>query len=127
MRVAALPGVRQAINVTQPNSKLLLEHLWEGDLIALRRGRIFDRMPAHVDLEQVRTHKRVEGMLLGLAVGDALGHSTEWQYDPERRRREFGVILDYVASGHSRPGAVSDADANGHGSASALPDEQPRN
>jgi len=38
---------------------------------------------------------RVRGMLLGLAIGDALGHGSEG-LNPEERRRRFGEIRDYV-------------------------------
>jgi ADP-ribosyl-[dinitrogen reductase] hydrolase len=47
-------------------------------------------LPAGVDLRD-----RVEGMLLGLAVGDALGRPSEG-LTPTRRRERFGEIRDYL-------------------------------
>jgi len=38
---------------------------------------------------------RIEGMLLGLAIGDALGNTTEGQ-TPSHRRDERGEIVDYL-------------------------------
>ena len=40
--------------------------------------------------------ERVEGMLLGIAIGDALGRPTEGML-PSRRRSQFGEIRDYIA------------------------------
>lgn len=39
--------------------------------------------------------ERVEGMLLGLAIGDALGNTTESQL-PRARRHSYGEIRDYL-------------------------------
>jgi hypothetical protein len=53
---------------------------------------------------------RIEGMLLGLAVGDALGNTTEGLTPAERRRR-FGEIRDYLPNQHAggaRVGLPSD-------------------
>jgi ADP-ribosyl-[dinitrogen reductase] hydrolase len=53
---------------------------------------------------------RVRGMLLGLAIGDALGNTTEGQL-PERRRSERGHISDYLANKyaeHRKAGLPSD-------------------
>lgn len=56
----------------------------EGRFPSVRRPQV---SPALVD--------RVRGMLLGLAIGDALGHGSEGLNLDERRRR-FGEIRDYV-------------------------------
>ena len=62
--------------------------------IELRRGPLFDEapspLPTHVPLRD-----RVEGMLLGLAVGDALGNTSEGLLPGERRAR-YGEICDYL-------------------------------
>lgn len=53
---------------------------------------------------------RVRGMLLGVAIGDALGNTTE-SINPAERRRRFGIIRDYLPSVHGtalRPGVPSD-------------------
>ena len=54
--------------------------------------------------------EKVEGMLLGLAVGDALGATTEGQ-QPAKRRSQFGEIRDYVPgkrSGFEAVGVATD-------------------
>ena len=48
---------------------------------------------------------RVEGMLLGLAVGDALGNTTEALLPHERRRRH-GEIAHYLPNPHASGRAV---------------------
>jgi ADP-ribosyl-[dinitrogen reductase] hydrolase len=53
---------------------------------------------------------RVEGMLLGLAIGDALGNTTEGNL-PSIRYARYGEIRDYVPNrhaGHRRIGLPSD-------------------
>jgi ADP-ribosylglycohydrolase len=86
----------------------ILEDLFRHRRIALRRGALFDRTPGELPLDDLRIQQRIEGMLIGLAVGDALGHATEWQYDPERRHREFGTIVDHVGTAGTKPGRISD-------------------
>lgn len=89
-------------------SRQLLEELFERELIPVRRGLIYDVRPESLDLPDLRRHDRIEGLLMGVAVGDALGHSTEWQYDAEDRNKEFGTIVDHVSSPTSTPGRISD-------------------
>jgi ADP-ribosylglycohydrolase len=86
----------------------MLDDLFSTGRIKLRRGDIFDQQPLPLDLDDLRQNQRVEGMLLGLAVGDALGHSTEWKYDSDTRHREFGTIVDHVAAGNVPGGRISD-------------------
>jgi ADP-ribosyl-[dinitrogen reductase] hydrolase len=43
---------------------------------------------------------RIEGMLLGLAIGDALGNTTEG-LTPARRRAQHGEIRDYLPNRHA--------------------------
>lgn len=53
---------------------------------------------------------RVEGMLLGLAIGDALGNTTEGRL-PHVRRNDHGEIRDYLPNRHAdgqRVGVPSD-------------------
>ena len=53
---------------------------------------------------------RVRGMMLGLAIGDALGNLTESMNPPERRER-YGEITDYLPNPHAngrRVGTPSD-------------------
>ncbi|MDB5387452.1 MAG: ADP-ribosylation/Crystallin [Planctomycetaceae bacterium] len=89
-------------------SRELLDELFERELISIRRGSIYDACPAPLDLSELRRNDRIEGLLLGVAAGDSLGHSTEWQYDAEMRNKQFGTILDHVSSTTSTPGRISD-------------------
>jgi len=71
----------------------LLNQLFEDQEINVRQGDIFasapQPMPSDLDFE------RVEGMMLGLAIGDALGNTTESRL-PRQRRAEHGEIRDYL-------------------------------
>src|SRR5262249_51220486 len=86
----------------------LLRGLFDGDLIDLTRGPLFDRIPAAVDLAGLRSHRRIEGMLIGLAVGDALGLPTEYAWTPRRRQEELGTIRDHEHNPAGKRGCVSD-------------------
>ena len=70
-----------------------LERLFATDGIDIRRGKIFDMppgpMPASVPFD------RLEGMMLGLAVGDALGNPTE-SMTAEERSANQPEIRDYI-------------------------------
>lgn len=74
------------------NAKVL-DRLFDAGLIALRRGRLFGEpptpLPASLDWD------RVDGMLLGIAIGDALGRPTE-SMRPEQRSWSYGEVRDYV-------------------------------
>ena len=75
--------------------------------IRLQRGPLFDEVvpPKQAAFD----FGRVEGMLLGLAIGDALGASTESQL-PHRRRAAHGEIRDYLPNEYTaeRRGYPSD-------------------
>lgn len=86
----------------------MLDDLFSRGHVAIRRGAIFDVTLPAPEAECLRSEQRIEGMILGLAVGDALGHSTEWKYDPEKRWQEFGTITDHVGTFLSPPGRISD-------------------
>ncbi len=86
----------------------LLEELFRSRSIDIQRGPLFDRLPAlpaqEVDFD------RVEGMLLGAAIGDALGNTTESQH-PSQRLAWYGEIRDYLPNRHAngqRVGLPSD-------------------
>jgi ADP-ribosyl-[dinitrogen reductase] hydrolase len=55
--------------------------------------------------DNVVTADRIRGMLLGLAIGDALGNTTEGQL-PEQRRSERGLITDYIENKYADNRAV---------------------
>jgi len=69
------------------------EELVASERIAIRRGPIFDVPPA--PLPQDDLEDRVRGMMLGLAIGDALGNTSEGQ-SPAGRRERCGEIIDYL-------------------------------
>jgi ADP-ribosyl-[dinitrogen reductase] hydrolase len=86
----------------------LLAGLFEKNEIDLRRGSLFHSspspMPGDLDFE------RVEGMMLGLAIGDALGNTSESQL-PQARHAAYGEIRDYLPNRYAdgrRVGLPSD-------------------
>ncbi len=80
------------------SNRELLDQLFAAGRIDVRRGPIFDLapgpMPAELDFD------RVEGMMLGLAVGDALGATTE-SLPPEKRHALYGEIRSYLPNRHA--------------------------
>ena len=53
---------------------------------------------------------KIEGMLLGIAIGDSLGNTTESMM-PKERRQKYGLITDYLPNKHAhkeRKGLPSD-------------------
>lgn len=89
--IKAMPGVGME------NSDRLNE-LFRKQRIRLNRGNLFNHVstPKPPDFD----FKRVEGMLLGIAIGDALGRPTEGML-PSRRRSQHGEVRDYIPSRHS--------------------------
>ncbi|MBN1492332.1 MAG: ADP-ribosylglycohydrolase family protein [Phycisphaerae bacterium] len=71
----------------------LLDRLIRTGGIEIRRGQLFDLEPGLKP--QDFDFGRIEGMMLALAVGDALGNPTESRH-PFQRREAFGEIRDYV-------------------------------
>lgn len=69
------------------------EELLASGRIAVQRGPIFDESPA--PLPQMDLEDRVRGMMLGLAIGDALGNTSEGA-NPAKRRSRCGEIVDYL-------------------------------
>lgn len=89
-----------------PSTRDTLDTLLANGQIRIRRGAIFDRPP----VGRPQSWSRVEGMLLGLAIGDALGNTSEGLL-PARRARLFDEIRDYQPNHHAegrRVGLPSD-------------------
>lgn len=77
--------------------------------IRIRWGDWMGRTPAPVP-SGVALADKVEGMMLGLAIGDALGNTTE-SINPAVRRERFGWVEDYLPNRHAggrRVGLPSD-------------------
>ncbi len=72
------------------DSRDIFEFFSETGHLPINRSPLFDSAPASVDID----FRDVRGMLLGLAIGDALGAPTEGML-PEERRSRFGDIEDY--------------------------------
>jgi ADP-ribosylglycohydrolase len=72
-----------------------LDWLFTHDHILLDRGPIFDEVPSRVS--HLGLDDRVAGMLLGLAIGDSLGNSSEGML-PASRFAADGEIRDYLPS-----------------------------
>jgi ADP-ribosylglycohydrolase len=75
------------------DSSSLLNSLLAQRKIALESASFLKRVPH--PLPEDWEFERVEGMLLGLAIGDALGNPTESQI-PAIRRQSHGEIRDYL-------------------------------
>jgi ADP-ribosylglycohydrolase len=76
----------------------LLESLITQDTIRLRDAEFLQKTPD--PLPPDFNFNKVEGMLLGVAIGDALGATTEGK-SPEKRHQRYGEITDYIAGEHS--------------------------
>jgi len=75
------------------DNRKTLEKLFETGEIALRRSPLFDQAPA--PLSPAFSFDRIDGMMLGLAIGDALGITTE-SWLPDKRRATYGEVRDYI-------------------------------
>ena len=85
-----------------------LERLFESGAIDLDRGALFDEAP--LALPDDLDFGRVRGMMLGLAIGDALGNTSE-SLAPDHRRVVCGEVRDYLPNpfaGGARVGLPSD-------------------
>lgn len=92
------------------DNRPLLAELFEHDRIALNRSALFDAEPDRDRRRSRELWNRIEGMLLGLMIGDALGNTSESML-PSERRRHFAEIRDYLPNRHAegrRVGLPSD-------------------
>jgi ADP-ribosylglycohydrolase len=88
----------------QLDARRLLARLFDQGQIRLeRRADVLDREPE--PLPKDFDFDRIEGMLLGLAIGDALGNTTEGQ-SPAERTRDHGEITGYLPNRYAQGGAV---------------------
>lgn len=75
------------------SNKKMLDELFKKNLIRIRRSKIFDHpYPRKSDTFDFQ---RIEGMMLGLAIGDSLGITTEGMI-PEKRKAVYGEIRNYL-------------------------------
>jgi ADP-ribosylglycohydrolase len=85
-----LANVAEHLDVTGP---VLFERLHRDGRLKMSRSPLFDAPAPHrgrsIDPDRVR------GMMLGLAIGDALGNTSEGMSPGERRRR-YGEIRNYL-------------------------------
>lgn len=81
----------------------LFEDLMRSGKLAFQRSSLFDVGPGPMPLDF--DFSRVEGMMLGLAVGDALGNTSEGLL-PEERSRQHGEITDYLPNRYADGRAV---------------------
>jgi hypothetical protein len=74
-----------------------LEKLFSARRIRIRRSGLFDSAPPPPG--PAATWAKIEGMMLGLAIGDSLGNTTEG-LTAEARRAQYGEIRDYLPNRH---------------------------
>ncbi|MGH6953883.1 MAG: ADP-ribosylglycohydrolase family protein [Alphaproteobacteria bacterium] len=93
-----------AIALSAPRSNRdILENLVREARIRVHRAALFDTAPP--PLPHDFDFNRIEGMMLGLAVGDSLGNTTESMI-PHDRRELFGEVRDYLPNRHAGGRAV---------------------
>jgi ADP-ribosyl-[dinitrogen reductase] hydrolase len=76
-----------------PSNRQILDDLFRSKQIDLCQGSIFNQPPR--SLSTRFEFDKIEGMMLGLAIGDALGVTTEGWLAHERREA-YGTIRDYI-------------------------------
>jgi ADP-ribosylglycohydrolase len=75
------------------NNRRIVEDLFQSSEIALVRSPFLDQAPE--PLPSTFNFDKIDGMMLGLAIGDALGITTE-SWLPSQRRMTYGEIRDYI-------------------------------
>lgn len=77
--------------LTAADRAAFLDQLFADEAIRLKRGAIFDQVPATLSPDP----DRLSGMMLGLAAGDSLGAPSE-SMTPGHRRAAYREIRDYL-------------------------------
>jgi len=85
-------GTRARAMPNHPTLQLLLAER----TLDLEPAPLLHTPPRTLSTPRERLRDRIEGMLLGLAIGDALGNTTEGQAPRLRREAHGGVIRDYL-------------------------------
>lgn len=94
------------LKVMNRDNRIVLETLFSKNLINAKKSRFLTSEPKLGPAE----FSRVEGMLLGVAIGDSLGVTSEGML-PRHRRGKYGLIEDYLPNRHvnnKRVGLPSD-------------------
>jgi len=89
--------MRQPDTLDSMSNREILSFLFESGKIDLNKGDLFRRqdLTSQTDVDW----DRIEGMMLGLAIGDSLGNTSEGML-PSQRRKSYGEIRDYLPNRH---------------------------
>lgn len=79
-------------------NQALLREFVEAGRLHLSLGSVFDQPPPWAGRQSA--WNRIRGMMLGLAIGDALGNTSE-SLLPGKRRRRHGEVRDYLPNRHA--------------------------
>ena len=85
------------------DNTMLLRKLFAEKLIALENAAFLASSPSPMPVDF--DFDRIEGMLLGLAVGDSLGNTSE-SMNPVTRYDLYGEIRDYLPNNHANSSAI---------------------
>lgn len=95
-----LMQVRAEVAAASPSvNRAIIDWLFASDRLDLRRSVFLDSQPPAYAAPI--PWSRVEGMLLGLAIGDALGNTSEAQFPGARRQQHPADIRDFLPNRHA--------------------------
>lgn len=106
-----LMNVRDELRETglgHDENREVFESVFDQCLIRMKRGSRFETAP--FPTANVTKYSRIEGMMLGLAIGDSLGNTSE-SMNPKDRFLRYGEIRDYLPNRYAdgrRVGLPSD-------------------